>query len=67
MTEIDGLSEILGIFVLAVSSKTTTVVLVTLFKRPPVLELLFKLSAISITSPGLTKTPAQMPPWRYQC
>ena len=44
--------------VLLESSKTTTVVLVTLLKRPPRLTPALSLSDISITSPQRTNTPA---------
>ena len=58
ITEIVGFAPRLGISVLAESSKTTVVVLVTLFKRPPRLTPAFSLSDISMTSPQRTSTPA---------
>ena len=58
ITEIVGLAPRLGISVLAESSKTTVVVLVTLFNKPPRLTPAFKLSDISITSPQRTNAPA---------
>ena len=56
--EIVGLSPRLGISVLSESSRTTTVVLVTLLSKPPRLTPALSLSDISITSPHRTNAPA---------